>query len=110
MDFVIDQANARGMQVALVPIWAHGQVGSLLTKDNATAYGQWIGTRYRDKKVAWMLGGDHDADGHEDIWRQLALGIAEGVTGRADDFAYTMMTYHPRGGSSSTSGSGTTPG
>ncbi|MGE2731547.1 glycoside hydrolase family 140 protein [Mycolicibacterium vaccae] len=101
LDFIVDQANARGIRIALVPIWAHGQVGELLDEENAEEYGRFIGSRYRDRRVVWVLGGDYPADGDENIWRTLALGIAHGVTGR-DDYRSTVMTYHPIGGTTST--------
>lgn len=101
LDFIIDQASARGMRVGLVPIWAHAQVDTLLTQDNAAEYGEFIGARYRDRQIIWVLGGDAAASGDENIWRAVALGIATGVTGR-ENYQGTVMTYHPIGGSSST--------
>jgi hypothetical protein len=101
LDFIVSEANARGFRVALSPIWAHGEVGTILTKDNAEAYGTFIGDRYRDKQVIWVLGGDAPADGDEDVWRDLARGIAIGVTGQ-ENYKTELMTYHPIGGSSST--------
>ncbi|CAN3129385.1 DUF4038 domain-containing protein [Mycobacterium sp. smrl_JER01] len=101
LDFVIDQANVRGIRVALVPIWAHGQVDGLLNQDNAAPFGQFIAERYRDRQVIWVLGGDSGADGDENIWRAMALGIAKGVAGR-ENYQAVMMTYHPIGGASST--------
>ena len=101
LDFIIDQANIRDIRVALVPVWARGQVDSLLDTANAEAYGKFVGARYRDRQVVWVLGGDSSADGDENIWRTLAIGISEGVTGRAG-YQGTVMTYHPIGGTSST--------
>ncbi len=101
LDFIVDQANARGMRVALVPVWAAGEVGEVITTDNAHDYGKFVGERYRDRQVIWLLGGDAVAAGYEDVWRTTAVGIATGVTGR-DNFNSTVMTYHPIGGASST--------
>ncbi|OAN36800.1 glycoside hydrolase family 140 protein [Mycolicibacterium iranicum] len=101
VDFIIDQANVRGLRVALVPVWAAGEVGEVITTGNAHDYGRFVAQRYRDRQVIWLLGGDAVAAGHEDIWRTLALGIATGVTGR-DNYNGTVMTYHPIGGASST--------
>jgi hypothetical protein len=101
LDFIIAQANARGLRVALVPIWSHGEIGTVLTKGNATAYGEFIGARYAKDRVIWVMGGDDTADGSEDVWRALARGIAIGVTGK-ENYKSLMMTYHPIGGSSST--------
>lgn len=101
LDSIISEANARGFRVALIPIWAHGEVGTVLTKANAEAYGRFIGDRYRDKQVIWVMGGDAPADGEEDVWRDLARGIAIGATGQ-ENYKIPLMTYHPIGGSSST--------
>ena len=35
LDFVVDAAAERGLRVALVPVWASGQVGELITEENA---------------------------------------------------------------------------
>jgi hypothetical protein len=51
--------------------------------------------------VIWVLGGDASADGVEDVWREVARGIAIGSTGR-EDYSTTLMTYHPLGDQSST--------
>ncbi|WP_370500326.1 glycoside hydrolase family 140 protein [Mycolicibacterium sp. jd] len=101
LDFIVDQANIRGIRLALVPVWAHGQIGDLVTHDNAEEYGRFIGARYRDRKIIWVLGGDAAANGHEDVWRALARGIAQGLTGR-ENYQGSAMTYHPIGGTSAT--------
>jgi hypothetical protein len=100
LDYIISEANARGMRVALVPIWADRHVGSLLTVANAEAYGTFIGARYHDKRVIWVLGGDHAADGEQELWRKMALGIAIGAT-REENYKIFLMTYHPYAGAGS---------
>jgi Protein of unknown function (DUF4038)/Putative collagen-binding domain of a collagenase len=94
LDFIISEANARGLRVALVPVWADRQVGSLLTKSNAQAFGTFIGARFHDRRVIWVLGGDHSAEGEQAIWRNLARGIAIGAT-RTENYNIFLMTYHP---------------
>lgn len=100
LDFIVAEANLRGVRVALLPIWAHGQVGTILTAANAEAYGEFIGARYRDGQIVWVLGGDDVADGVEAVWDNVARGVAEGVSG-GENYKTMMMTYHPIGGSSS---------
>ncbi len=95
VDFVVEQAAARGLVLAMLPVWADTQVGELLTDANAGAYGEFLGKRYGDAaNVTWVLGGDAPADGAEAIWHALADGIRTG--GGAQ-----LMTYHPRGDQSS---------
>ncbi len=94
LDAVVDAAAARGIRVALLPVWADQQVGSLLTENNARTYGEFIGARYGDR-VVWVLGGDESADGSEDVWSQVAEGIEAGARREV------LITYHPIGDASS---------
>jgi Protein of unknown function (DUF4038)/Putative collagen-binding domain of a collagenase len=100
LDYIVEQANGRGIRVALVPIWGHKLAGTVLTDANAFDYGKFVGSRYRKSQMVWVLGGDTSATGAEGIWANLARGIATGVTG-AEDYKKTLMTYHPVGGSDS---------
>jgi len=61
-----------------------------LDKTSAFGYGKFLGSRYRDKPIVWILGGDWFADGVEDIWRSLAAGLAAG------DGGTHLKTYHPK--------------
>lgn len=94
LDSVVDAAAQRGIRVALLPVWADQQIGSLLTERNARAYGEFVGDRYRDR-VVWVLGGDESAEGSEDVWGLLAEGIEAGA--QSD----VLITYHPIGDASS---------
>jgi hypothetical protein len=100
LDFVIAEAAERGLRVALLPAWADKQVGEVVTEDNAAAFGEFLGARYPDGQVIWVMGGDEGADGVEDVWRELARGVAIGDTG-GEDYSTTLMTYHPIGDRSS---------
>jgi hypothetical protein len=91
VDFAVEQAAERGLVMAILPVWADGQVGELVTEDNAAAYGRFLGRRYGDRpNVVWVLGGDAPADGTEDVWDALAGGIRAGG-------GHQLTTYHPRG-------------
>jgi hypothetical protein len=63
---------------------------SVLDPTSAYAYGKFLGSRYRDKPIIWILGGDWFPTGIEDIWRSLAAGIAAG------DGGTQLKTYHPK--------------
>src|SRR5690606_38269800 len=65
--------------------------------DNAEAYGRFLGARYRDASIVWILGGDRIPEDEEDlaIVRAMARGIASGDGGRH------LITYHPQGRQSS---------
>lgn len=115
LDWILDQAEAYGFYVLLLPVWGQLVVGhnwmgetfeKTVTEKNAFAYGKWIGSRYKDRpNILWCLGGDRqpihlDVD-YRNVWRRMAEGIARGVTGK--DLKYNvkdpeweriMMTYH----------------
>ncbi|MDX2153185.1 MAG: glycoside hydrolase family 140 protein [Bryobacteraceae bacterium] len=108
VDYIIDQANARGIYVALLPTWGryvnaksgNNRDESLLTPANAATYGEFLGKRYGKKGIIWILGGDRTATGYEPTWRALAKGIAIGVSGK-EDYDAVLMSFHPRGGETS---------
>jgi hypothetical protein len=77
-----------------VAIWGKEYVNekqSVLDKTTGYNYGKFLGSRYRDKRVMFILGGDWYPDKTEDIWRALAAGIAAG------DGGTHLITYHPTG-------------
>jgi hypothetical protein len=104
VDFVVDQAAALGLVVGLLPTWGD-KVGPLkwgigpevFTPENALPYGAFLGERYRDRPIIWILGGDRvpETERHQAIWRALAEGLRRGDGGRHP------ITYHPLGVDSS---------
>lgn len=99
VDFIINQAEERGLYVGLLPTWGDkfnkkwGTGPEIFTPENARAYGRFLGERYRDAPVIWILGGDRNPenDEHEAIIRAMAEGLRAGDGGRH------LMTYHPQG-------------
>jgi hypothetical protein len=65
----------------------------VFTVENARVYGRFVGARYRDKQVIWILGGDQNIESDEEraIVDAMAAGLREGDGGRH------LITYHPRG-------------
>lgn len=102
VDAVVDAANKLGLAMGLLPTWGDkwnkkwGQGPEIFTSENARAYGEFLGRRYKGRKVIWILGGDRpvEDDRHRAIIRAMAEGLEKG--GGAH-----LMTYHPSGGSSS---------
>jgi len=95
VDYIVDKAAALGLFVGLLPSWGDkvGAYGDyFIHEGNAFAYGQFLGRRYRDKPVIWILGGDRPADVTAEIWTRLAHGLKAGDGGRH------LLTYHPSGG------------
>lgn len=106
VDFIVDKAAELGLYIGFLPTWgdkynlAWGKGPVVFNKDNAKVYGQWLGERYKDRNnIIWILGGDRPLQKaeHYDIVRAMAEGLAQGDGGRH------IMTFHPPGGSSSSS-------
>lgn len=111
VDAIIDTADSLSMYIALLPSWGDkvfknswGTGPEIFTPDNARAYGQWIGNRYKEyDNIIWIIGGDRNPRvGSADItvWNQMA----EGIVAAAGGYGTTLMGYHPQpnlsGGSS----------
>lgn len=100
VDAVIDLAAERGLYVGLLPTWGDkwykrwGVGPEIFTPENARIFGEWIGRRYRDKPVIWIMGGDRNIV--EDIHRAIIEAMAAGV--RSGDGGRNLMTFHPQGG------------
>ena len=103
VDYVVDKAESLGMFIGMLPTWgdkfnkAWGGGPEIFTVENARIYGRFLGERYRDDPIIWILGGDRNPADDEDlaIIRAMAEGIQEGNGGTQ------LMTYHPQGESAS---------
>jgi hypothetical protein len=103
VDWIVAKANSLGLYVGMLPTWGDkwnkkwGAGPEIFTPDNAEAYGQWLGRRYKDAAIIWILGGDRpvESDGHREITRRMASGIRKG------DGGAHLMTFHPPGGNGS---------
>lgn len=103
VDYVVDKAESLGMHIGMLPTWGDkwnlkwGVGPEVFTPDNAEAYGRWLGERYKNKPIIWILGGDRplEKDVHLRIVRATARGIKAGDGGR------NLMTLHPSGGRNS---------
>lgn len=103
VDFIVAEANKRGIYVGFLPSWGDkwvkkwGKGPEVFTPTNAAVYGQWVGERYKDAGVIWILGGDRpvETDTQKEIIRAMARGLRSGDKGKH------LMTFHPTGGASS---------
>ena len=128
VDKVLDLAEELGIYLGLLPAWgdkltAPWGVGPRIFGDDNLAdafeYSRWLGNRYAKRtNIMWVLGGDRpprlfgesdhfpranakaaglslDSD-WTSIWRVMADGIKAGG-------AEQLMTYHPQGGTASSS-------
>jgi len=57
VDYIVDMANRLGMFIGLLPTWGDkwnkkwGVGPEIFTPQNARVYGEWIGNRYRTRKI-----------------------------------------------------------
>ncbi len=89
------------MYVCLLPTWREQwNQKKNLHKNNAYAYGKFIGQRYRlyNPWIIWVMGGDEAPNTPEKmaIHRELAKGVAIGVSGK-EDYDQVLMSYHTHG-------------
>ena len=103
VDWVVAKANELGLYVGFLPTWGDkwnrkwGTGPEIFTPENARAYGEWLGRRYKDAGIVWILGGDRpiETDAHRGIIDAMARGL------RAGDGGAHLITFHPTGGQSS---------
>ncbi len=96
VDYVVEKANSLGLYVGLLPTWGsywHDGDKRIFDKENAERYGEFLGRRYKDAMVIWILGGDRNPDNEEqkEIIRRMARGLRKGDEGKH------LITYHPTG-------------
>jgi len=104
VDFIVNKAEELGLFIGMLPTWGDkvpnligGEGPVVFTPENAGPYGKFLGKRYKDKPIIWILGGDRrvDSDIAFSIWKNMADGLKSGDDGRH------LISYHPRGVSSS---------
>ena len=104
VDFIVNKAEELGFFVGMLPTWGdkiysiHPGSGPIVfNKENAFVFGEFLGNRYKNKPIVWILGGDRNIANDEvfEIWSSMAAGLKEGDNGNH------LITFHPRGNSSS---------
>jgi hypothetical protein len=103
VDFIVAEANRLGLFIGFLPTWgrywhdANNSSKPLFNEQNAAVYGEFLGRRYKDRGLIWILGGDRvvENDAQKAVLRAMARGLKKGDGGRH------LITFHPRGGSGS---------
>ena len=103
VDWIVARANALGLYIGFLPTWGDkwnkkwGVGPEIFNAASAEQYGEWLGQRYRDADIIWILGGDRpvETETHKDIIRGMARGLCRG------DGGAHLITLHPTGGQSS---------
>lgn len=111
VDYIVNKAGELGLYIGMLPTWGDkifkntwGEGPEIFTPDNARSFGRYLGNRYKNKPIIWILGGDRNPRQEQDvaIWRAMAEGITAGAGSNPDN---VLITYHPQpkeGGGSST--------
>jgi len=98
VDDVIEMGAELGLHFALLPTWGEyvgpvkwGKGPILFHTKNAEIYGEFLGRRYKEKEVVWVLGGDRNPEEESflNVWRAMAKGLRRGDGGK------NPITYHP---------------
>lgn len=99
VDYIVNKAEEQGMYIGMLPTWGDkwnqkwGVGPEVFTPGNAKIFGEFLGRRYKEKPIIWILGGDRspENDRHLAIVRALAAGL------KAGDGGNHLLTYHPSG-------------
>lgn len=99
VDYIASQAEKLGLVIGMLPTWGSywKRVGKreppIFTVKNARTYGRFLGERYRERPIIWILGGDENIESEQEraVIDAMASGLKEG------DGGAHLMTYHPRG-------------
>ena len=100
IDQKIDEANAKGMVVSPVVLWAlpfgqgrHLNPGYILPLEEAVLLAKYIVARYQGNHVVWELGGDGKYyDDQELKWKEIGRRVF-------NDIDHALVTLHPHGSS-----------
>jgi len=103
VDYIVNKAESLNLFIGFLPTWGRywrdkvRDGKPLFTEANAQVYGEWLGNRYKDKPIIWVLGGDRgvDNDGFKAVIRAMAKGLRKG------DGGTHLITLHPPGGNGS---------
>jgi hypothetical protein len=102
VDYIITEAEKKGLYVGLLPAWhmffERKDTKGLIDTGDAEHYGNYIASRYKDKKnIIWVIGGDSAATERkvQDVWNALGNAINKVVKDNH------LITYHPTGAVSS---------
>lgn len=103
VDYMVNRAASLGLIIGMLPTWGDkwnkkwGAGPEIFTPDNARVFGEWLGRRYKDAPLIWILGGDRavESDAHRAVIGHMAEGL------RAGDGGNHRITFHPQGGQTS---------
>lgn len=98
VDYIVDKAASLGLVVGMLPTWgvymsSMNPEKVIFNPENAFNFGRFLGQRYKQKPIIWILGGDHNIS--NDVERKIIEAMANGL--REGDEGNNLISYHPRG-------------
>ena len=103
VDYIVNRAASLGLFIGMLPTWGDkwnkkwGAGPEVFNTANAASYGEWLGRRYREKPIIWILGGDRPVETPQQ--KAIIGALASGL--RRGDGGVHLMTFHPSGGQGS---------
>lgn len=100
VDFAARVADSLGIFLGLLPTWGDkfnkkwGVGPEVFTPQNAETYANYLGLRYANNNIIWILGGDRNPEEPEDY--AIIRAMAKGLRVAVEDLQ--LVTYHPQGG------------
>ncbi len=103
VDAILDKLAEHGMYAALLPTWGDkmlkgtwGDGPVIFNPEKMLRFARTVSRRFAQRpNIIWVVGGDRDPTGYEEIFRAEAKGLREGDPYRR------LMTMHPQGEMSS---------
>jgi len=98
VDYIVEKAESLGLVIGMLPTWGSywsslNPEDVIFTPENAYTFGKFLGERYKNASLIWILGGDHNI--HNDNEREIINSMAKGL--EAGDKGKHLITFHPRG-------------
>lgn len=96
VDYIVQKAEQLGLTIGMLPSWGkywRDGESNIFNPDNARSFGRFLGNRYKNNSIIWILGGDSNVRSNEErrVIDAMAAGLKEG------DGGIHLMTFHPRG-------------
>ncbi len=94
IDFVLTEAETRGLYMAMLPAWC-SLAKTALNETNARPYAGFLLRRFKNRpNIIWVNGGDCRGSDYTELWKLIGRTLKENDPNH-------LVTYHPFGGTSS---------
>ena len=95
VDYIIDLAAAKGIYMALVPVWGSNVKKGGVNREQAAVFSKWLAERYQNRSnIIWLNGGDIRGSDSTAVWETMGANFRQLNPNH-------LITYHPFGRSQS---------